>query len=141
MTFTGGREPINWTDDPEEGFAGKRIEDYSQGAFVIQCYHLDYNGTQYGPKDKFFMIRRYEGEKDINTLPCFPLVCDRDRTKLRNKLLHLGGEFAKLSTANNVTYRHKTYAGLTVDQQQEQVCRSSAFRALLTEPGRLTSHS
>jgi hypothetical protein len=125
-----------------EGTPGKVVDDYSNGAFFVQCYNVDFDGTQYGPMESVFMIRAYEGERDINTLPCFPLACDPQANQLREKLLHRGGEFTKLSTSPNAAH-HKTYTGLTLDKQQEQVfgftLKSAWFG--MTNKNRLTHRS
>lgn len=122
VAFTGGREPIDWTLDPHEDTAPKRTADHSQGAFCLHCYSLDFDGKQYGPRHTFFTIRRYEGEKDVTSLPCFPLKCDPAAKDLREMLLKRGAEFIELSRPDNAKYRHKAYIGLTIDKEPEQVC-------------------
>lgn len=129
--FTGGREPIDWTLDPHEDTAPRKVEDYSHGAFCLHCYSLDFNGTQYGPRHTFFAIRRYEGEKDITSLACFPLACDPNGKEIRDKLFNRGSEFISLSRTDNAKYRHKAYTGLTIDKEPEQVCGETWLRLTL----------
>lgn len=114
---------MNRASDPADDTPAKRVEDYSQGAFFIQCYHLEFNGTHYGPKDTHFTIRRYDGEREIITLPCFPLACDPNQDNVRRDLLARGKQFADLSSTPD-RYAHRYYSGLAinVDQHQEQVC-------------------
>jgi hypothetical protein len=112
---------LSWNLKADPGTPAEKYDDYVQGAFYIQCFHIDFNGTHYGPKDSVFMILRYEGERDINTLAVFPLACDPKAAKIRQQLLNRGTEFTKLSSATSTAQRCKIYSGLTVDGQQEQV--------------------
>ena len=115
---------------------------YSSGCFVIECFYIDFDGTEYGPVNKIVMIRRFEGEKDINSLPVFPLICDPNSVATRKTLQDRGKRFAVLSNTKNTS--HKQYSGLTSDQQQEQVGhapRNYHFElSAYTSLGRLTNH-
>ena len=76
------------------------------------------------------MIRRYEGERLLTSLPCYPLNCDPHEEELRKHLLDRGNEFIRLCAPGNSVQKHREYDGLTVGRQQEQVCLGSAITAL-----------
>lgn len=121
VTFTGGRQLINWAAEPSRSTAAAKFDEHSQGAFCLQCYSLDFNGSHYGTKDTIFLIRGYEGEKNITDLSCYPLAFDPHAEEIRDVLLNRGAEFTKLSGRDRSKYRHKQYTGLTVDKETEQV--------------------
>jgi len=129
---------LYWNEDEPNG-ARDSAEAYSPGAFRIKCYSLDFDGHRYGPKDQVFIIRKYEGEKDIKSLPYFPLDCDPEGAELRSKLHARGNKFADLSLPNTATNRHhKMYKGLTIgERQQEHVCKLfiRKVQAILTKTG------
>ena len=121
LKFTGGREVMYPKMDALSNHASEKLkgEGYLSGLFVIECFYIDFDGTEYGPVNKTFMIRRFEGEKEIDSLPVFPLICDPNGVATRKALRDRGKRFAVLS--NTKTTSHKQYSGLTSDQQQEQV--------------------
>ncbi|KAH0565033.1 hypothetical protein GP486_001572 [Trichoglossum hirsutum] len=121
LKFTGGREVLKTSGPPPANHASVKLkgDGYSSGAFIIECVYFDFDGTQYGPVNKTFQIRKYEGEKDITSLPVFPLACDPNKESIRQALLDRGKRFTKLSNPSKPA--HMQYSGLTVDKQQEQV--------------------
>lgn len=131
MKVTGGRELLSLAKDTyrrlspaEDTLANSasiklKGQGYSEGAFVIECFYIDFDGTQYGPVNKTFQIRKFEGEKHITSLLVFPLVYDVNEVTIRNKLIERGEKFTKLSNPKKA--KHMQYKGLTLDQHQEQV--------------------
>jgi Domain of unknown function (DUF7025) len=125
LKFTGGRDLATGgrtRDIPEEVASNKlKDEGYTREAFVLECVYFDFDGTQFGPILKTFIIRKFEDEKEITSLPVYPLTLDPNHVKLRQKLLERGERFAVLS--NPLKTAHKQYQGLTIDKQPEQVCQ------------------
>lgn len=131
IKVTGGRELLSPPRDTHKLFslakdqpvnpASIKLKDqgYSEGAFVIECFYIDFDGTQYGPVNKTFQIRKFEGEKHITSLLVFPLVYDVNEVTIHKKLIERGDKFAKLSNPKKA--KHMQYKGLTLDQHQEQV--------------------
>ncbi|KAL9119791.1 MAG: hypothetical protein Q9187_003654 [Circinaria calcarea] len=121
LAFTGGREVLSPRQDIPPDHASQKLsaEGYSAEAFVVECFYVDFDGVQFGPVNKTVMIRRYDGEKDVASLPVFPLMCDPNQEKTRRDLRKRGEEFIRL--ANTKVVSHKQYSGLTAEQQQEQV--------------------
>jgi hypothetical protein len=125
LRITGGREFIEsiLERDIPAGVASQKLKDegYSKDAFVLECAYFDFDGAQFGPMSKTFLIRKFESEKDITSLPVYPLTLDPNHIKWRKELLRRGKRFAALSNPSKTA--HMQYRGLTIDKQQEQVCQ------------------
>lgn len=130
FSVTGGRPSFtagqwryrNPNDEPApRSVASRKLEDqgYSPGSFLIECFYIHFDGLRYGPVNVTFQIRKFEGKKDITSLPLFPLDCDKNRENIRKTVLKRGAEFAKLSNARTAV--HRKYRGLTIDKTQELV--------------------
>jgi hypothetical protein len=126
LRFTGGRKAtehrFSERDTPANIASQKyKEEGYSKEAFVLECVYFDFNGTHFGPIGKTFLIRKFEGEKTITSLPAYPLSLDPNHVKLRKELLRRGERYAQLSNSQKTA--HMQYRGLTLDNQPEQVCQ------------------
>lgn len=117
MQFTGGREILDTEKDPPENQAS--IEGLPNGAFILECFYYAYDGVQYGSVQKTIAIRRYEGERDINALQVYPIICDPNQEATKSKLVDRGHIYAHLSQSS--TTAHKQYSGLTLDEPKEEV--------------------
>ncbi|KAL8387240.1 hypothetical protein RB595_010054 [Gaeumannomyces hyphopodioides] len=76
----------------------------------LYCYYIDYDGTKYQPVRAKFMIRDYEGEKDITELPIYPLRFAKDSTKLMGDLVDQGKQFQLIKTEKYLYYDGWTLA-------------------------------
>ncbi len=122
--FTGGRDLLRETlppNGPEVPVSSIEREE-NNGAFFLECYRYDFNGNHYGPVHNIFEIRRYEGLRDIRSLPVHPLCFDPEYKKERAQLGQRGEKFVALARANETA--HKTYCGLSLDEHAEEVSRS-----------------
>lgn len=123
--FTGGRDllsevlPKHLGDVPSSCI--EREE--SNGAFFLECYRYDFNGTLYGPIHHMFEIRRYEGLRDITSLQVYPLCFDPEHKKERVQLVQRGEKFMALARVNETA--HKTYCGLSLDEHADEVSWSN----------------
>jgi hypothetical protein len=99
----------------------KKLKDkgYLEGSFVIECFFVDFDGVHYGPVNQTFQISKFEGERDITSLPVYPFSCDPKRDEIRRTLLKRGEKFSTLS--NPLKAAHRQYVGLTLDKHPEQV--------------------
>jgi hypothetical protein len=118
---TGGRPLYSLAGDPPANYAGVKLKDqgYSPGSFIVECFYIDFDGIQYGPVNRTFQIRKYEGERDMTALPVYPLQCGPDHESIREAMVTRGESFAVLS--NRQKTAHKQYRGLTLDKHPEQV--------------------
>lgn len=119
--FTGGRDLLTKSMLPSDPKVPSSCLDReeSNGAFFIECYRYDFDGTQYGPVHKMFKIHRYEGLRDIRSLQVYPLCYDPEHQKERNRLVQRGEKFMTLARVNKTA--HKTYRGLSLDEHAEEV--------------------
>jgi hypothetical protein len=100
-------------------------EGYSEGSFVIECFYIHYDGTRFGPVNASFQIRKFDGERDITSLPVVPLQWYEGECEIRERLVERGRKFTQLS--NPKERAHRRYKGLTLDKNPEQVCCFSFF--------------
>ena len=126
--FTGGRDLLSeYMPEESRELPPSCIERQgSKGAFFVECYSYDFNGTQYGPVRTMFEIRRYEGLRYITSLPIYPLWFDSDHQKERVRLARRGEKFMALARTNRTA--HKSYRGLSLDEHAEEVSRSKVSR-------------
>ena len=119
--FTGGRDLLTELLPSDAGeVPSSCIErQESKGAFFVECYSYDFNGTQYGPVRTMFEIRRYEGLRNITSLPVYPLWFDSDHQKERIRLARRGEKFMALARIDRTA--HKSYRGLSLDEDAEEV--------------------
>ncbi|KAJ5548559.1 hypothetical protein N7513_005793 [Penicillium frequentans] len=121
IRVTGGRPLYALAGDPPANYAGVKLKDqgYSVGSFIVECFYIDFDGTQYGPVNRTFQIRKYEGERDMTALPVYPLQCDPQHESIHEAMVTRGESFAILSNPQKTA--HKQYRGLTLDKHPEQV--------------------
>lgn len=106
--------------DPRE-VASRKLKDqgYSPGSLLIECFYIHFDGLRYGPVNVTFQIRKFDGKKEVTSLPIFPLDYDKTKQNIRDTLLKRGQEFARLSNAKSAS--HRKYRGLTLDKTPELV--------------------
>ena len=77
--------------------------------FVIDCFYIDFDGTNFGPLPQRFMLEEYDGEVPINSLEVFPIKFDEDTKKTEKSLVRRGRKFVRLANVD-----HKYYSGRTL---------------------------
>jgi len=93
--------------------------DIRNDSFIVECVSFEFDGQQYGPVQQIFTIRKYDGEKQITSLPIYPLSFSLDRDKIRERLIERGRFYLELSRVEHATHKH--YMGLTLDEPHEEV--------------------
>lgn len=84
--------------------------------FNIDCVRLDFDGEKFGPIQERISVFEYEEDKMITKLAVYPMsYADKD-DKLEAKLLDRGRRFAEYRD-----FKHKRYAGLSLNDPQEEV--------------------
>ena len=119
--YTGGRELISedveyFTTVPE---FSKSVQKNTPGAFCIECLHYVFYGSSYAPSYETIYIRRYDGEREITTLPIYPLKFDGNLEERRGGFVQRGQQSMKLS--QNEQTVHKNYSGLSLGNYPEEV--------------------
>ncbi|KAJ8113299.1 hypothetical protein ONZ43_g5184 [Nemania bipapillata] len=120
IKVTGGRDSLTVRVPPEFRHTAKPSnETVSEGSFVIECFYINFDGTNFGPVKTTFKIPKFDDERDIKMLPVIPLQCYTTEAEIHEKLLRRGEKFIELS--NPTTRVHRKYKGLTLDRSTEQV--------------------
>jgi hypothetical protein len=119
VRWTGGR-PRHGPPPPPGSIHTIRTETYSPN-FRVSCTYLDFDGHFYAPVYKTFVIRKYEGEKEIKSLPIFPIVFGPNYVEFRKRLAVRGDLWLQLTKPGQSMHKH--YTGLTLDLPQAyEVC-------------------
>ncbi|KAI1359010.1 hypothetical protein F5Y08DRAFT_93202 [Xylaria arbuscula] len=117
---TGGRDIIAPQPTTDNSASNKLKDDgFSEGAFVIECFYIHFDGSRFGPVNTTFQIRKFNDARDINTLPVIPFQCCAAAEDTRKRLMSRGKKFTELSGPG--TSAHRKYKGLTLDRNPEQV--------------------
>ncbi|KAI2782628.1 P-loop containing nucleoside triphosphate hydrolase protein [Daldinia loculata] len=121
LKVTGGRDILKPWIEPPTNHASIKLKEagYSTGSLIIECFYMHFDGKQYGPVNQTFQMPKFDGAREITSLPVIPLEIGADSKNLRNELLERGKKFAELS--NPAKTAHKLYKGLTLDKRPEQV--------------------
>lgn len=96
--------------------------DTKNSPFIVECVSLEFDGQQYGPVQKSFVIRKYDGEKAITSLPIYPLAFAPNHDQIRERLVKRGNLYLELSRVGSAEHRH--YSGLTLDELHEEASLS-----------------
>lgn len=136
LRWTGGREPLATSGLLAELQARAAIEgqplqkiDINHNTFTVDCVSFEFDGQQYGPVQRLFQIRKYDGERPIITLPVYPLAFAPDHYRIRERLLKRGNFYLQLSRIDCAAHKH--YSGLTLDEPHEE---ASDFQFLVAAP-------
>jgi hypothetical protein len=128
VRWTGGR-PHHLPPPPGQ----PRAQIESAGAyslnFHVDCVYLDFDGHLYAPGYKTSVIRKYEGEKAVTSLPIFPIAFGPNHVKFRRRLAARGDTWLQLTQPGKSTHKH--YTGLTLDLPQAYEVSQVALRFLI----------
>ena len=112
-------------DDMIDDYAQKRRKEreahYAKylktSPFVIDCFYLDFDGTNFGPRPQTFTLQEYEGEKAIKSLEVFPIRFDDDSRRTEKLLVKRGRKFVKLASVDHKFYSGRTLREAALDMQ------------------------
>jgi hypothetical protein len=91
-----------------------RSKERPETSLFIHCVYVDFNGWLLGPVSKMFSITRYQGMRDIKSLPVYPLRFEDNSEEIRRRLIDRGNKFFKA-----VQLGHMHYSGLTLGSKDE----------------------
>lgn len=87
--------------------------EYTDNPIYIDCVHVDFDGVCIGPVRNSFIISRFDGQKEMVSLPIYPLRYTKDPS-LREKLIQRGRMFLELAAI-----KHMHYIGSTIGTREE----------------------
>jgi hypothetical protein len=121
-----------------------RANDYrtSFSPFVIDCYHLDYDGTRYCPIYHQFEINEFDGMQSVQSLQVIPLIVAEREPKLidRDALLARGREFISYTTnAHHRYYSGRSYHRTTYGRKLSDLTDGGNARNVSQYPERVDS--
>lgn len=99
---TSGGLPLNRTKAAENRHGSHHNDLYYYNEhdvatpFIIDCYHLAFDGQTYGPLQKTFVIPYFAGEKQMRFLPICPGKFHPRRSEFRSQLVKNGKLFIEL---------------------------------------------
>ncbi|KAI1743087.1 P-loop containing nucleoside triphosphate hydrolase protein [Xylaria scruposa] len=79
----------------------------------VHCIHLDFNGKVMGPISSLFKIQKFDGQREVTSLPIFPLQHAKE-DGLREKFVERGKMFFKV-----IGVKHMHYTGLTLKTRDD----------------------
>ncbi|RAH76601.1 hypothetical protein BO86DRAFT_349097 [Aspergillus japonicus CBS 114.51] len=107
MTQTAWKLCGEWIPTPKDGHPNDLGEESQE--YQAVCYHVDHDGESYGAVKHVFKIQYFEGERDITSLPVYPLRFAKDSEQIFARLKAQGERFQSL-----INERHLRYEGWTV---------------------------
>lgn len=97
---------------PEELESRKGHSKPKPGPFWLRCYYLDFDGERVGPVMHNFKINAFQGEKDINSLPIYPMKYAKNAAKVEDQMRKKGQMFREFDT-----FQHRDYIGASLVHQ------------------------
>ncbi|KAH6850584.1 hypothetical protein B0I37DRAFT_413972 [Chaetomium sp. MPI-CAGE-AT-0009] len=77
--------------------------------FVIDCYHLDYDGTRYKPTFHRFKIGSFDGAQLMSALPVLPFSYVESQKMDRADLLERAQQFKSMTRVRQQSYSGRSY--------------------------------
>jgi hypothetical protein len=116
VNYTGGRDilsnpPIRDGDEKARRIA--RVD-----GFLVDCFSLTYNGSDYVPTLKKISIRKFRGRQPISSLPVYPLKLDPNALYVRKSLIQQGNRYLDLTCS---PFCHRILTGKTLDEPSHDV--------------------
>jgi hypothetical protein len=80
----------------------------------VECFYYYSDGELVGPTKCQFIIKHYDGEISIDSLPIFPLRFMETKGKIHQSLAERGSKYMKLTGVS-----HMYYEGITAREPEE----------------------
>ena len=101
------------------GFRGE-LPEYSPipKSIIVRLHYLEYDGHRIGRRQKIVSITPFDGEREISTLPVYPIEYHQD-ANVRESLIARGQKYFKLCQRHYMSYHSDTIA--TVNKPSRKV--------------------
>lgn len=112
LCYAQFREHSPRDNNGDDTLVGKRMLKYT---FNLHCFHVDFDGTRYGPAFREIEIARYDGELDIRSLNAYPLRFSVDKAQTMEELTARARNFFFYNEQRHLSYDgwtlvHETHA-------------------------------
>ena len=107
----------SWEDDSDtEEKARDLIRSSPSNAtpFIIDCFHIDFDGIRMGPKTKRFVVPSFIGKMKVDSLDIRPAFSPPQPGMVHQALIDRGRRFTHLAGGT-----HKRYSGTTLRESKE----------------------
>lgn len=94
-----------WNDESKAQFEDNPV--------FIHCVSVDFDGVSIGPVRQSFTVSRFDGQKDVDALPVYPLRFSRI-PGLRQRLIERGRKFIEVAGM-----KHMHYTGLALETHSD----------------------
>ena len=131
LHVTGGRPVLDTLDsrrfDPiddrnweNESDTEVKVRDTIRGSsssmtcLIVDCFSIDFDGNQMGPKPSRFVVPAFKGKRKMDALELYPFFSPPQQEKLRAELVERGRNFTQLANGT-----HRKYSGMTLRETRE----------------------
>lgn len=85
-------------------------ENYEEENLVLNltCYYIDCTGDEFVPVTKEFVVRPFEGERDIRKLNVYPLIFAVDSKGILERATKRGRDFIEYQNIKHLSYNFRT---------------------------------
>lgn len=80
--------------------------------FRLICFYIDFDGVRLGPVRYDFKINFFQGEKDISSLPIYPMKFAKNAVKIQDQMRRRGQMFREFDT-----FQQRFYIGASLVHQ------------------------
>ena len=95
--------------------------------FVVDCFYIDFDGTNFGPLPQKFEIADYEGEVAISSLEAYPARFDDNPKQTEKALIKRGKRFAELAQGGHKYYSGRVIREPVILETEGEVCKVESF--------------
>ena len=129
VATNGGRPFLCGRDLADmEQFEAEGPHDKDLPKFEILAHTYESDGKVLGMCQQMFTIKRYEGNKAVTSLPCYPISYATDLNGLspRDFFIARGKRYMELARSNQTV--HKRYDGLTLFMDDDEELREEVMK-------------
>ena len=109
MVFRPGDLVYTETDGAPQVLKFKSMSFTPQEEWVVAADYISHNGEHFGEASACFIMRPFEGSKNVANLQVFPLKYHDDRDYMKEKLVGRGRKFCRLTGIHHRQYHGSAF--------------------------------
>lgn len=94
-----------WRILPDRIFSFYRDVTEESSCFSVICYHIAFDGRSYAPVRQCLQIEEFEGERDVTSLPMYPIRFMPNHREILSELRDRGARFLEHISSKQVSYQ------------------------------------